>query len=331
MKHSLLLFITFIISSFTLTNSVYGFDSQGHRGARGLLPENTLPAFAKALSIGVTTLELDILVSSDNILVITHNPSLQPETTRNKNGTWLNETGPAIYSMTLQQLKTYDVGRLKPGTRYQSRFPRQVAQDDIHIPTLVELIQLINRSGNTEVRLNIETKLNPMKSELTPGPEKFIALLLKTLTEQSFMDRVTIQSFDWRTLQEVQKLAPAIPTSYLTAQQNWLDNIQSGQQGASVWTAGLDIDNFDGNIAAMIQAAGGHVWSPYHREVSASKIKQAHALGLKVKVWTVNNADRMQSLINMGVDGIITDYPDRLRTVLKKLKMDVPEQTVISP
>ncbi len=319
------------MSPFTLTNTVYGFDSQGHRGARGLLPENTLPAFAKALAIGVTTLELDVLVTSDNILVITHNQSLQPETTRNKNGNWLNETGPAIRSMTLQQLITYDVGKLKPGTKYQSRFPRQVALEGVHIPTLVELIQLINRSGNTELRLNIETKLNPMKPELTPDPEKFIALLLKTLKEQNFSDRVTIQSFDWRTLQEVQKQAPAIPTSYLTAQQNWLDNIQPGQQGASVWTAGFDIDDFDGNVAAMIKAAGGKIWSSFHREISADKVKQAHDMGLKVKVWTVNNSERMQTLINMGVDGIITDYPDKLRQVLQDLEYPVPQQTPILP
>jgi len=330
-RDQLKFFITLVLSLLILTNTAYSFDSQGHRGARGLLAENTLPAFSKALAIGVNTVELDTLVSSDNVIVITHNPRLQPEITRNKEGVWLEKTGPAIYSLTLKQLISYDVGGLQPGTKYQARFPQQVTQDGIHIPTLVELIQLVQRSGNTEVRLNIETKLQPMEPDLTPDPDKFIALLLKTLNEHNFIDRVTIQSFDWRTLQQVQKQAPAIPTSYLTAQQSWLDNIQSGQTGASAWTAGFDIDNFDGNVAAMIKAAGGHIWSPYHREVSATKIKQAHALGLKVKVWTVNNADRMQSLINMGVDGIITDYPDKLRAVLKKLNMDLPEQAIVSP
>ena len=314
-----------------MTSLAYGFDSQGHRGARGLLAENTLPAFAKALAIGVNTLELDIAVTSDNIIVITHNPKLQAETTRDKDGAWLDETGPAIHSLTLQQIKSYDVGRLKSGTKYQARFPQQQGLDGVSIPTLVELIQLIKRSGNTQVRLNIETKLQPKKPELYPDPDIFIDLLLKTLKRQDFVNRVTIQSFDWRSLQEVQKQAPAIPTSYLTVQQGWMDNIQSGEPGPSIWTAGYDIDNYDGNTVEMIKAAGGNIWSSHHRNVSSSSINQAHALGLKVKVWTVNNTDRMQTLINMGVDGIITDYPDKLRQVLKNLGYPLPLQTPVSP
>lgn len=311
-----------------MVNNAYSFDSQGHRGARGLLPENSLAAFARALSIGVTTLELDACVTRDNIVVITHNYRLLPEITRKESGEWLSETGPAIHSLTLKELRTYDVGRMNPARSYQAGFPEQVAIDGTRIPTLTELLNLIQRSGNEFVRLNIEAKLRPMEPELYPGPEEFIAAILKIVRDKGFMERVTIQAFDWRALQETQRQAPDIPTAYLTVEQDFLDTIHRGEPGPSPWHAGFDIDTF-GSIPETIQAAGGNIWSTFHREVTSMSIKQAHHLGLEVKVWTVNDMAHMESLINMGVDGIITDYPDRLRQVLKKLGMELPRQTPI--
>ncbi|MBW1635083.1 MAG: glycerophosphodiester phosphodiesterase [Deltaproteobacteria bacterium] len=313
-----------------MTNNTYSFDSQGHRGARGLSPENSLVAFARALSIGVTTLELDLCVTADNIIVITHNYRLEPEITRKPNGEWLSETGPAIRSLTLKELRTYDVGRMNPEMSYQADFPEQVAADGTRIPTFEELFNLIHRSGNDSVRLNIEAKLRPMEPEFYPNPEEFIAAILKIVRDEGFMERVTIQSFDWRALQETQRQAPNIPTAYLTVQQEFLNTMSRGESGLSPWHAGFDIDTY-GTIPETIKAAGGSIWSSFHREVSSQSIKQAHNLGLEVKVWSVNEMDRMETLINMGVDGIITDYPDRLRQVLKKLGMILPAQTPVSP
>ncbi len=313
-----------------MTNNAYSFDSQGHRGARGLLPENSLAAFARALSIGVNTLELDLCVTADDIVVITHNYRLEPEITRKENGEWLSETGPAIRSLTLKELRTYDVGRMNPGRSYQSGFPEQIAIDGTRIPTFKELLKLIQRSGNDSVRLNIEAKLRPMEPEFYPNPEEFIAAILKIVREEGFIERITIQSFDWRAVQETQHQAPDVPTAYLTVQQAFFDTIRQGEPGPSPWHAGFDIDTY-GNIPETIKAAGGRIWSSYHKEVSSQSIKQAHNLGLEVKVWTVNDMDRMETLINMGVDGIITDYPGRLRQVLKKLGMVLPKQTPVSP
>ena len=307
------------------------FDAQGHRGARGHVPENTLASFARALTIGVNTLELDVGITRDGIVIVTHNPRLEPETTRDSEGDWLTETGPAIRSLTLEQIKSFDVGGIKPGTRYSERFPDQIVIDKARIPTLEEVILLVKRSGNDSVRLNIETKLKPMDANLYPEPKEFVEAVLAVVNKQGFMQRITIQSFDWRTLQETQRQAPAVPTSYLTVQQNWYDNLHSNQAGPSPWTAGYDIDTFNGSIPKMIKAAGGRVWSSYYREVSASKIQQAHDLGLEVKVWTVNDTEQMEALIIMGVDGIITDYPDRLRDVLQKQGMQTPTQTPVSP
>jgi glycerophosphoryl diester phosphodiesterase len=311
--------------------AAHALDAQGHRGARGHLPENTLASFARALTIGVNTLELDVGVTRDGIVIVIHNPRLEPETTRDSEGNWLTETGPAIRTLTLDQIKTFDVGGIKPGTRYSERFPHQLGVDGARIPTLEEVMLLVKRSGNESVRLNIETKLKPMDADLFPEPEEFVEAVLNVARKQDFIQRITIQSFDWRTLQETQRQAPTVPTSYLTVQQNWYDNLHSDGPDPSPWTAGYDINSFDGSIPHMIKAASGHIWSSYYREVSSGTVKQAHDLGLEVKVWTVNEVTQMEALIDMGVDGIITDYPDRLREVLQQQGMQTPAQTPVSP
>ncbi len=320
-----------IVSILNMMNFVFGFDAQGHRGARGLMPENTLAGFAKALSIGVNTLELDIGMTRDGIIVVTHNPQLESDITRDENGNWLGENNPAVYSLSHAELNRFDVGQLKPGTRYADRFDTQVAIDGARIPTLSDVLDLVSRSANDTVRLNIETKLQPGKPGLTTDPKSMISELLRILEEQGFLDRVTIQSFDWRTLQVAQRMAPNIPTSYLTVQQPWYDNLQSGEDGPSPWTAGFDIDDYDGSAPKIVQAAGGYVWSPFHMEVTQANIEQAHSLGLKVKVWTVNDPVRMVELILMGVDGIITDYPDILRSVMTDRDMTLAPATPVSP
>ena len=314
-----------------MTDLTYGFDSQGHRGARGLAPENTLTAFARALSIGVTTVELDVGVTRDGVIVVSHNPRLEPDVTRDENGNWLQQTGPAIHSLTLAELKTFDVGRLKPGTIYHSQYPGQAAVDGARIPALVEVLDLIRRSGNEQVRLNIETKLRPMEPDLTLSPEDFIAALLGVLGDQGFGGRFTIQSFDWRTLRATQRQDAGVPTSYLTVRQGWFDTMEMDQPGPSPWTGGYDIDDFDGSIPDMISKAGGSIWSSYYREISPGDVQRAHELGLQLKVWTVNEPDDMEALIAIGVDGIITDYPDRLRRVLQKLGMALPVPTPVAP
>ncbi len=314
-----------------MTDLAYGFESQGHRGARGLSPENTLFSFARALSIGVNTLEMDVGTTRDGVIVVIHNSRLDADATRDENGNWLDQAGPAIRSLTLKALRTFDVGRLKPGTRYQRRFPEQAGVDGARIPTLDEVLDLIRRSGNGRVRLNIETKLRPAEPELSLNPEDFVSKLLETIRDRGFLGRITIQSFDWRTLRATQRQAPDVPTSYLTVQQDWYDNIGAGKPGPSPWTAGYDIDDFGGSVPDMVKTAGGKIWSPYFLEISAGDVKRAHDLGLEVIVWTVNDPDRMRALIDMGVDGVITDYPNRLRQVLEKLGLPLPMPTPVSP
>jgi glycerophosphoryl diester phosphodiesterase len=312
-----------------LTGIAQGFDLQGHRGARGLLPENTLAGFAKALSIGVTTLELDLAVTRDFQVVVTHNPRFEPATTRDASGAWLRQNSPSIHSMTLATVKTYDVGRLNPASKYARRFPDQQPVDGSVVPTLGEVFDLVNKSANQTVRFNIEVKINPEHPELTHAADKFVRTVVDVIRNYQMGSRVVVQSFDWRALREVQDIAPDIPTAYLTAEQKWMSTLQTGRPGASPWMNGFDVDDFDGSAVRAIKAAGGAIWSSFHKEVSGDSIKLAHQLGLSVNVWTVNDPQRMRELIAMGVDGIITDYPDRLRRVLAELGMPLPAATPV--
>src|SRR5262245_14693837 len=182
------------------STSAFGFDLQGHRGARGLAPENTIAAFATALSIGVTTLEFDLGMTKDGVLVVHHDIWLNPDTTRGPDGKFLAGRGPAIHSLTLNELKRYDVGRLKTGTPYAARFPDQRPVDGERIPALADVFDLVHRAGGERIRFNIETKITPTSGAATPSPEVFADAVARALRQAGVAARATVQSFDWRTL-----------------------------------------------------------------------------------------------------------------------------------
>ena len=313
-----------VVVSVVLSSAAGAFDLQGHRGARGLAPENTLPAFATALSIGVTTLELDLAMTSDGILVVSHDSRLNPDHTRGPDGTFLAGEGPAIRSLTLAQLQRYDVGRLKPGTAYAAAFPEQRGMDGVRIPTLMEVFDLVRQAKADHVRFNIETKLTPTSGADTPDPETFAAPAARAVREAELAARVSIQSFDWRTLAIMRRIAPEIERVCLSIDGGSGDTLQRGQPGASPWTAGLDIDDFGGSAPRLGAAAGCSVWSPNQRNVTAASLAEAQALSVKVIPWTVNERPDMERLIQMGVAGIITDYPDRLRAVMAERDIPLP-------
>lgn len=312
--------ITFFTAA-TLAMSAQAFDLQGHRGARGLAPENTLPAFERALEIGVSTLELDIGVAADGTVVVSHDPYLNPLFTRDASGQWLAGTkGPLIKSLDFKQLQEFDVGRIKPDTPYATTFNTQQARDGTRIPTLAAVFSLAKARQANHVHFNIETKIHPGQPEDTVTPEAMTQALLKVIREAGMLGKVTIQSFDWRTLKLVQQLEPVIPTVYLTAQTANNDNTRDGS-----WTAGLKFADH-GSVPKMVKAAGGKVWSPNGGAVTEALVKEAQALGLKVVPWTINNPADMDRLIGWGVDGLITDYPDRLREVMQRRGMPLPPQ-----
>ena len=291
------------------------FDLQGHRGARGLAPENTLAGFARALEIGVTTLETDLAVTKDGVIVLSHDPVFNPDVVRGADGVWLAPPIPPINNLTLAELKRYDVGRIKPGSKYAQQFPEQQPVDGANVPTLAELFDLAKSSGKTP-RFNIETKLSPDKPDEAPPPETFARMVVEAVRAAGLSSRTTIQSFDWRTLIAARKLAPEVETVCLTTASTLKDRTVNGERRPSAWLAGFDPAAFVGSVPRLVKAAGCGIWSPRFVELTADLVSEAHALGLKVVPWTINTSADMARIIDMRVDGLITDYPDRARDVL---------------
>ena len=300
------------------------FELQSHRGGRGLWPENSLAAFAGSLALGVSVLELDTRLTADDVVVIHHDARLNPELTRGPDGTWIVAPTPLIRELSAAALAVYDIGRADPASRHVRRYPDQRAVDGERIPTLAQLFAMPAVQANPGIRFNIETKIDPRRPEETASPERIVEHLLATIDAAGMAGRVTIQSFDWRTLRLVRARRPAIPTVHLSAQQQFLDTIQAGSSTVSPWTDGIAAADHSGSVPRMVKAAGGSVWSPYWRDLTDADLAEARRLGLPVVVWTVNAADDMARLIDRGVDGIITDRPDILRAVMLGRGMAVP-------
>lgn len=310
--------------------AAHAFDLQGHRGARGLAPENTLPAFAAALSVGVTTLELDAGITRDGVVVISHERALHPDIVRGPEGRWLEKPGPTLHSLTYAEVAQYDVGRLNPAREYAKSHPAQKPVDGARIPRLADVFALARKSGNASVRFNIEAKTSPLAPGETLPPAEFARALIAAIREGGMAARSTIQSFDWRTLKVVQSEAPEIATVHLTAQLSSLDNIAAGKLEGSPWTAGVQFAQH-GSVARMVKAAGGRTWSPYFGDLDAAKLKLARELGLAVVVWTVNEPARIAAMLDLGVDGIISDRPDLVRQEMKRRGMALPAATPVAP
>jgi glycerophosphoryl diester phosphodiesterase len=312
-----------------MNGKVMAFDIEAHRGGRALFPENTLQSFANALSMGVNTLELDIGVTRDGAIVVSHERGLNPDLARAADGVYVAPPGIPFVQLRLEDVKKYDVGQIRPNSAYASQFSDQRVVPGTRIPTLKEVLGLVRKSGDRQVRLNIETKLDPGHPEESPTPAHFVGLLLDLLQAEKFSDRVMVQSFDWRTLLLVQKLAPAIPTVYLTQQKGSAPTVQLDK--ASDWTAGFNPAEHGNSLPRTIKAAGGAIWSPYFGDVNAALISESHGLGLSVVVWTVNKPDDIARLIDMGVDGIISDRPDLLRKVAGDKGIALPAPSPVTP
>ena len=314
----------------TATAAGHALDIQGHRGARGLAPENSLAAFAMALSIGVTTLEMDCAITRDGVVVISHDSTLNPDITRGPDGRWLAGAATTIHSLSYEEIRRYDVGRIDPGSDYATRFPGQQAVDGTRMPRLSDVFALARRAGNDTVRFSIETKISPRHPGRTVEPDVFARALIAVVREEKMQSRAAIQSFDWRTLAAVKREAPEIQTVHLTAQQPWMNNLLA-ESTSSPWTAPLHVSHYGGSIPRLVKAAGGAVWSPYYGEITREAVREAQALGLKVVAWTVNEAADMRRMIEWGVDGIISDYPDRLREVAGEAAIPLPRATAVVP
>ncbi|MCH2534144.1 MAG: glycerophosphodiester phosphodiesterase [Bdellovibrionales bacterium] len=271
----------------TMTTGEAKVKVHGHRGARAILPENTLVGFEYALKIGVDVLEMDLAVTKDNHLVVSHDPYINSDICLDSEGKKPKEN-TMIRSLSLKQVKSYDCGSVK-----NKRFPKQKTIKGEKIPTLDEVFKMVKASKhNKDVEFNIETKIFPAHPEITPTPEEFSKLVVELVQKHKLQKRTIIQSFDYRTLIEVKKLDASIRTSQLTYA-NLLDSV------------------------AVVNASKADILSPHYEWITASEVKRLHQNKLQVAPWTANDPKVWQKLVEMNVDAIITDDPEALIKFLK--------------
>jgi glycerophosphoryl diester phosphodiesterase len=286
----------------------HAIDYEGHRGARGLRPENTLGAFAYAIDLGVDTIEMDVMLTADDVLVVHHDERLNPDITRDAANEWLPEVGPPVHTFKFEELERFDVGRIRPHTKYAERFAEQVGADGVRIPRLAEVIELAEQRSHERIHYNIEIKTTPDKPDDTAPPAVVADKLVELVERAGIAERTTLQSFDFRSLHRAAAIAPAIRRSCLTDD----STVQRGAPGPSPWTDGFDVDTYAGSVPALVRAEGCAVWSPDATTLAREQIAEAHRIGLVVVPWTVNEPADMKRLIEWGVDGLISDFPDRL-------------------
>ncbi len=270
-----------------------GIEIQGHRGARGLWPENTAAGFRRTVALGVDSIETDVAVTADGVAVLHHDPALHPDMAR-LGDRWIKPPGPAIAGMTLAELRRYDVGRLRPGSALAARFPRLVATDMLGVPTLTEGL-----AASAPAVLDVEIKTFPDGRQKTAAPDTMVDLVVAAAVAAGAMDRLVVRSFDWRALRHLRLHFPAVPCAVLTSPDTsnatWWDGIEPGESVAAT-VAGF--------------AGTGATWAPEWQSIAEAEVAAAHALGLRVVPWTVNDPAAMRRLLAWGCDGLCTDEPD---------------------
>lgn len=276
-------------------------DIIGHRGARALFAENTLPGFAATAALGCHHLEVDVAMTADGVCVLSHDPCLSPDLTRSACGDWLRWPRPQISLMTLAELRRFHVGHARPGSRTARRYPRQAGFDNTPVPTLEEaLLQ------HPTLRWTIEVKSYFNRPRLTPPPEVMTNAVLGVIARTGATARCIIQSFDWRIVRLAAQADPALARAWLTA------------RATRSWHGGQR------HLPHSIADEGGGTWAPRYLELSERLVIKAKALGLRVVPWTVNSPYAIRRLAKWGVDGIITDDPVMAADALRPSGIGTP-------
>jgi len=279
------------------------FTIQGHRGARARFPENTVGGFARAMALGVVGFELDVGVSADGVVVLSHDLALNPDITRGPDGIWLARPTPLVRALSFAELAAFDVGRIRLGSAYAARFPEQTPIDGARIPSLAAVL-----AATTGAALTIELKTDPTRPEDSVGGAAMADAVMAVVDAAGAAGRVMLESFDWRGPRHLRRSRPEIACALLTAPETI--------GAARSWWDGPHPSDFDGSIARAVAAEGVGTWAPEHAGLTACDIAAAHGLGLAVLPWTVNDPAAMRRLRDWDADGLITDRPDLALRVL---------------
>ena len=289
----------------------------GHRGARGDLPENTLDSFKYLFENNINAYETDILISKDLIPVITHDFRLDPSFTKDEEGDWITDENIKIFDLTYNEISKFDVGSLNKLTRYGRRFLNQRSLENQKIPKLDELLELSSKNLSQDIIINLEIKSTPDEKNLTPNPKEMVQIVLNDIKKSNLQDKIIISSFDWRILREVKNQSPEISRAYLTFQQEKGMKIKKTIYSKSPWIDHIPL-TIVYDLPKIIKELGGSAWHPYYKDINKKAVKDAHDYNLPVNVWTVNDEYNMLKMIEYEVDGIMTDYPLKLKELCDK-------------
>ena len=289
----------------------------GHRGARGDLPENTLDSFKYLFENNINAYETDILISKDLIPVITHDFRLDPSFTKDEEGDWITDENIKIFDLTYNEISKFDVGSLNKLTRYGRRFLNQRSLENQKIPKLDELLELSSKNLSQDTIINLEIKSTPDEKNLTPSPKEMVQIVLNDIKKSNLQDKIIISSFDWRILREVKNQSPEISRAYLTFQQEKGMKIKKTIYSKSPWIDHIPL-TIVYDLPKIIKELGGSAWHPYYKDINKKAVKDAHDYNLPVNVWTVNDEYNMLKMIEYEVDGIMTDYPLKLKELCDK-------------
>ncbi|MEP2717538.1 glycerophosphodiester phosphodiesterase family protein [Pseudophaeobacter sp.] len=297
----------------------------GHRGARGVMPENTMEGFAFTLDCGVRLLEFDVVMTRDEVPVITHNHSLTGSIVRDGAGNWLRGAEPKVADLAWSDLAALDVGGLDGRSDYGQRFPDQAFLYGARIPRLSDLCALIAQPGYEDVHLMLEIKSDPAKLQDGAARAAVVAAVVAEVRALGLTERTLMHSFDWALLAECKSQAPEMPTSFLTQLPD--NDADLGEDHAA--PSCPDLTGSTVNVPELVAEAGGSLWCPYYLDVTAEQVAQARALGLLVAVWTVNEQADIDHIISLGADAIVTDYPGRVQRRLLAQNLRWAEQQVL--
>ncbi|WP_254440015.1 glycerophosphodiester phosphodiesterase family protein [Ruegeria atlantica] len=286
----------------------------GHRGARGVLPENSMVGFDFSLSIGVPLLEFDVVLTADDVPVITHNHRLHSASFRDSNGVFLTGEEPKVSSLTYEQIRQFDIGRLDGQSAYGQRFPDQAQMDDVHVPKLLDLLDLVDDPKHSDAYLMLELKSDPDLAHDALYRENFVRRVLRDVRGKGLSSRAVLHSFDWNLLAECQRQASDMPSSYLTQLPENADDV--GEDSSK--SVCPDFRGRRDEIPDLVKQAGGSLWCPYFADVTPENVTRAKELGLCVVVWTVNEHEDIGRMIDLGMDAIVSDYPGRVQRQLSE-------------
>ncbi|HEY3560402.1 MAG TPA: glycerophosphodiester phosphodiesterase family protein, partial [Kribbella sp.] len=311
------------------------FDIQAHRGGLGLTVESTIASFSHGLELGVSTLELDVQITQDGYAVVTHDRKVDGKKCRDTAPYIAGDTefpyvGKFVNTLSLKQVKQLDCG-----SQTLPNFPGQQPDPGARMPELRDVFALVHRYQAYGVKLNVETKVEAGAPSETAPREQFVQVVAKEIRKANIARQVTIQSFDWGSLIRMRQVMPELP---LVALDNY-DFLQVGKPGKSPWLGGIDIDDFGGDPIKAVRSFGASAISPVDGFPQGGKItdpafrpyftkdtvRAAHDAGLKVIPWTVDDPATIQWFIEQGVDGIISDYPDRVRDVVRQNGFKLPK------